>query len=312
MTQELPTQVQKLMQERDAMRDALKPVDTAPPADTPQDTAPAATPLPQASEDTWEARFNSLQGKYTAEVPRLHSENRQLQNRLAALEQQMAEAPKVQTPAPVGTTPTPANPDRESLAAYGEEFGQLMDLLDAQKQEIANLKQHMATLQGNVETVGQTQVRTAQERFWDALSEAVPDYALINEDPKFVEWLNQPDGLSDMTRKEIGDKAFATLDAQKAVRVFKEFKALAPTPPPPPAPKPSVTPPTVTAVPDPSVHSQQQVVMIRKADVDAFYDKMTRREFPIPWQGGWVKDDMEATIVRAELQRAAIEGRIEA
>lgn len=306
---EMPTQVQKLMKERDAMRDALKPVDTAQPADTPQDTAPAATPLTPAPEEKWEARFNALQGKYTAEVPRLHAENQQLQSELAALRQQVAE---LAAPAHV-TVPesAPVNPDREALAAYGEEFGQLVDIVDAQKREIADLKAHMATLKGNVESVGQTQIRTAQERFWDAITEEVPDFATVNEDPEFVAWLNQTDGLSDLTRKEIGDRAFATLDANKAIRVFKEFKATRKVVPAPAPPKPQSPTPQSIPTPPEQIVPKQQGTMYLKADIDAFYDRMTRREFPIPWQGSWVKDDMEARIVRAELQRAAIEGRIQ-
>lgn len=304
-TNEMPTQVQKLIQERDVMRDALKTADTAPAAGTQQDTAPVATP-PQASEEPWEARFLSLQGKYAAEVPRLHAENRQLQDELATLKQQVnamaSAAPQAQAPASV-------NPDRESLAAYDEGFGHLVDLVELQKQEIEELKKATAQLKGSVDNVGQTQIRTAQERFWDALSEAVPDYATVNDDPEFVAWLNQTDGLSDMTRKDIGDRAFATLDAPKAIRVFKEFKASRTQSPPPPK-RQNITPPSVPVPPD-TITPQQQGVVFRKQDMDAFYERMTRREFPIPWQGGWVKDDMEAGIVRAELQRAAFEGRIQ-
>lgn len=303
---ELPAQVQKLMSERDTLRGQLA-ADTAPPtSETPQDTAPDATPLPQASEEPWEARFQALQGKYTAEVPRLHAENRQLRDELAVLKRQvetLAAAP----PVSAVTAPPSANPDRETLAAYDEGFGHLVDLVELQKTEIAELKQSMAALKGNVENVGQTQIRTAQELFWDALSAEVPDYAVLNEDPDFVAWLNETDGLSDMTRKEIGDRAFATLDSRKAIRVFKEFKASRPVKTPPPPKPQNITPPSVAVVPD---TNPQQGVVYRKADMDAVYEKLTRREFPIPWQGGWIKDDMEAKIVRAELQRAAFEGRI--
>ena len=311
---QLPKQVIAARAEADEMRKALFGQ-----GDTPAGAAdgqivdtgdkPAQQQAPNVQQpENWEAKFHTLQGKYNAEVPRLSETLRQQSAEIQRLTQ-LVEALQAKQPEPAQQTQQPQSTvDREALTAYDEEFGKLVDLIEAQKAEIEALKSQVGQVQGNVQQVGKAQQTTAAEIFWGKLRAAVPDFDQVNADPLFHAWLAEPDGLSGLTRKQIGDSALAEADHAKVARIINECKSQRGKQLPP-SPQ-NISPDTVTVSPDAHVAQfQAPGVVYRQGEINDFYRKM-QTGFPFEWRGQIVKDAAAGSLFRAEIQKAGIEGRI--
>lgn len=312
---QLPKQVVAARAQADEMRKALFGQ-----SDTPKDGAadgqnvdtgdkPAQQQASNVQQpENWEAKFHTLQGKYNAEVPRLSETLRQQSAEIQRLTQ-LVEALQAKQPEPAQQTQQPqSSVDREALTAYDEEFGKLVDLIEAQKAQIEALTAQLGQLQGNVQQVGQVQQATASEIFWGKLRAAVPDFDAVNADPAFHTWLAEPDGLSGYTRKQIGDHALGAGDHAKVAKIINEYKSQRGKQPPPP--KQDITPDTKPGNVDAQVAQiQAPGAVYRQSEINDFYRKM-QAGFPFAWRGEIVKNDSEASLIRVEIQKAGLEGRI--
>lgn len=130
----LPKQVERDLQELEEYERTLAPqagvsVEGTPGPDTPPtDAQPSEEPIlsnqpPEVAappqDNVWEQRYRTLEGKYQAEVPRLHTANREMQRQIDELSARTA--PKVETPAEEGLV------TEKDVTDYGE------DLLDVQR-----------------------------------------------------------------------------------------------------------------------------------------------------------------------------------
>ena len=311
---QLPKQVIAARAEADEMRKALfgqgdTPAGAADGQSVDTGAQPAQQQAPNVQQpENWEAKFHTLQGKYNAEVPRLSDTLRQQSAEIQRLTQ-LVEALQAKQPEPAQQTQQPQSTvDREALTAYDEEFGKLVDLIDAQKAEIEALKSQVGQVQGNVQQVGKAQQETAAERFWSKLYDAVPDFDAVNADPAFHKWLAEPDGLSDLTRKQIGDHALGAGDHAKVATIVNQFKSQRGQQPSPP--KQNITPDTKPGNVDAQVAQiQAPGPIIRQSEMTDFYRKI-QAGFPFEWRGQIVKDAAAASLIRVEIQKAGVEGRI--
>lgn len=311
---QLPKQVIAARAEADEMRKALfgqgdTPAGAADGQSVDTGAQPAQQQAPNVQQpENWEAKFHTLQGKYNAEVPRLSDTLRQQSAEIQRLTQ-LVEALQAKQPEPAQQTQQPQSTvDREALTAYDEEFGKLVDLIDAQKAEIEALKSQVGQVQGNVQQVGKAQQLTAAELFWNKLRAAVPDFDAINDDPAFHTWLAEPDGLSGYTRKQIGDHALGAGDHAKVATIVNQFKSQRGQQPSPP--KQNITPDTKPGNVDAQVAQiQAPGPIIRQSEMTDFYRKI-QAGFPFEWRGQIVKDAAAASLIRVEIQKAGVEGRI--
>ena len=98
----LPKQVEQQMREVEELeRQMAAPVATeeTPPTETPPADVPVAEVVPPqepvvpvapvVSEETWEHKYQTLIGKFNAEVPRLHQQNKELTNQLQGMQTQI-------------------------------------------------------------------------------------------------------------------------------------------------------------------------------------------------------------------------------
>lgn len=206
---------------------AVQVHDPEPPAD-PGSNAPAPD---DKGEDYWQQRFNVLQGKYNSEVRQMADENRDLkarnersEQRLNELEQTLREQRDNQ---PVDLK---QHFSEEELDAFGEETLNLV-YRTANRLSDDKVAQVRDELRGDVEQVRQTQQQTQDERFWDALEQAVPDYATINDDPRFHQWLAQsvdvhtPQGMQQQTRQALLESYQQQGNARGVASLFTQFKA---------------------------------------------------------------------------------------
>lgn len=194
--------------------------------------APADEHKPGADnvpEETVVQKYKTLQGMYNAEVPRLHQQNREMQQRVQQMEQLLASMTAV--------NPQAAAPAAERLVTdqdmqdYGESIDMMRKVtreeLGAVAQRIATIEATLRQMQVNVvpqvQAVAQRQQMTAEQQFWAALSDAVPNFRQINDNPDFQSWLLAADPLTGVTRQTFLDDAQRSLDAGRVVNFFRTW-----------------------------------------------------------------------------------------
>lgn len=242
MDQALPAAVQAQLDEAEAIEKAIaaeQEARNAPPADTPEPEAKpepvaekVAEPQPEArpaEDDTYRARFESLQGKYNAEVPRLYQQVKEANQALAEMRQQL-ESLKSQPAQPAPVEPTVTSEDEE---AFGADLIAVMKKVA--KQEAAEVakqnEQRVSTVDRKVDSVLQDQAVTAGEKFMTAIAQAVPDWETINTDPRWLQWLGEYSPETGAPRQAALDAASANLDSTRTIGMFNLWKSLNPATP---------------------------------------------------------------------------------
>lgn len=177
--------------------------------------------------------FKSLQGKYSAEVPRMAAEIRAYKAEKQDLERQVQELKQQLENV---TTPAPQQQDtgsiKEKVERIRDEFGDdaadlLAGLIQAQNaggQQNPTGNDELTTLRKEVDTLKHERQLTAKQQFDKDLLEAVPDWQAVNVDPAFHAWLAEHDPLSGAMRQELLDDAAKRLDARRVAAIFNAFK----------------------------------------------------------------------------------------
>jgi len=185
---------------------------------------------PKADEETWQKRYQTLQGMFNAEVPRLNAQVKELQTQLKETLEGL-ESIKKSEPQP--EAPPKRLVTEEDVEAYG---GDLLDLVKRQasevfQQERAQLQKDLAVVQaenaelrkqlgGVAEKVGETDRRA----YFLELEKEVPDYKAVNVDPAFMEWLAVVDPLSGLPRQTYLNAAYQQFDVARTAALFNAWK----------------------------------------------------------------------------------------
>lgn len=242
-----------------------------------------------------------LQGKYNAEVPKLHAHLRERDERIHALEAEAERLRAEAKTAPKEDDVDPKNPyglTSEELElgpeplSVAEKVAKAM--LKKQEQEIQRLKDELQAVSKS------TSEERTSERFWNTLETAVPDWSDINSNPDFQTWLMQVDPLSGAIRDELLKSAQRSSDGQKAANVFLAWKAARPAD----APKTTKRPSVASQVTPASAPAKPVVAPAKKTYTLAEYEeqmtRLTKGEFT----------PTRAREVRAELDQALRDGRV--
>ena len=325
MKSDLPRQLQRQQEEverldREIAEAAAPKTETPPAAETPKQDVqgtppPAETPPPAApSAEQWEQRYRTLEGKYKAEVPRLHQTIREL---TAKVDEIAARTTKPETP----PQPEPAKKSKRVTEKDVETFGSdLLDVIKRQAEEIAadalsdlqkkvgTLEQENAQLKQQVSGVSTSQAKSAQEVYFSKLSAKVPDWESVNESTGFLDWLGVVDPLSGVSRQTYLDHAFQNLDADRTAQLFQAYKQTQAPPPAPPAPKPNevqrqVAPGKSKTPPGPTVSDANSKIWTA-AEIDRFYSELRA--------GQYRSNPAEAARIESEIDTAVAAGRVRA
>ena len=255
----------------------------------------------------WEHKYKVLQGKYNAEVPRLHKEIKALKKekedllaRIQLLEQMVMQMQATQMQAPAPTPqPTPTEEvEDDDLKALKENYPEVYNAL----QKLLS-KQVATEIKPQIEQV-------AEQTFYTQLSALVPDWQTINVDPKFLAWLNQVDPVSGYTKHQLLRMAYEERDAVKVARFFQAYKqeqqqqvsaeeasTTPTTPSTPPATKAAAPPHRRTAA-NPARRTNKRVY--KQSEIEAFYrDAALGKIPPDEWRN-----------LEKELVAAVVEGRV--
>lgn len=181
----------------------------------------------EAEDPKWESRYKSLKGKYDKEVPRLASELRELKEdmfqRLQSVIEQKATA----------TTPEQKEDAKESqdemLSSFAETYGE--DFTENLRKIIAlEAKKLTGNVEEKVQSIEDTQFKTAQTNFTTYLDEQLKDTKIDwkacwqGEDPKFLEFLKEPDPSGLYTYADLAKLYNDAWDADKLAVIFKQYK----------------------------------------------------------------------------------------
>jgi hypothetical protein len=265
--------------------------------------SPEPQPQPAVPEETWQAKFFTLKGKYDAEVPRLHAQVKELNTQVQQLIAEAAAKPQ--------TAPTPDSVKSLITEQDREAFGtDLLDLIDrATETKIAGFRDQesrllaeIAELKGKLGRVDEMAGSSSKEMFLDRLSKQVPDWEAMNVDQGFLAWLAEVDPVYGIPRQIALNNAYEALDANRTATIFKQFKAtLAPqqTQQPKPSLQSQVAPTRSRTSPAPATSAANTRIFTQN-DIARFYDE---------WRRGLI-DEADAVRIEQEIAAASVEGRI--
>ena len=189
------------------------------------------------NSETYAQRWRTLQGQFNAEVPRLRGANKELQSRVAQLENLLSSISNAPTAAPAAQQSGQKFVTDDDVAEYGdsidmmrkvtrEEVGSLQGKITQLEGVIASLSQSMSgSVIPQVQRVAQQQAASSEERFWGNLAQRVPNWQQINNDQDFQSWLLDIDPLTNTSRQTHLEIAQRDLDVNRVVAFFNAFTA---------------------------------------------------------------------------------------
>jgi hypothetical protein len=165
---------------------------------------------------------------YNAEVPRLHTQNKELATRVNELERLLSS---------LSATPAQSKTATEKLITDKDvqEYGESIDVMrrvsreeaGAYQARIDQLEQLVRSMQASVlpkvEQITQRQQQSSEQTFWSDLTAYVPDWRSINENQEFQSWLLEVDPLTGLSRQTYLDDAQRNLDARRVANFFTSW-----------------------------------------------------------------------------------------
>lgn len=276
-------------------------VATAEPAPAPAPVAePAPAPAP-AEDASWQRKYEVLDGKYRAEVPRMAGQIRDLNATIETLRAEIATVKVAPAPAP---TPIEGMTREQVVESFGEDFAKAVAAEAARvvREQTDGLRSELLP---KIEGVQQQARTSAREGFIRDLARQVPDFAEIDATEGFTAFLDEIDGMSGRSRRDFFNEADKANDASRIAQFFKAFKGHS-TPAPTPAPAPA-GPTAVDYALQPDTSSRATPVppgkrMWTQADIRQFYVDVRKGRF----------NAADATRIESDIFAAQRENRLAA
>ena len=283
------------------------PADPKPANPEPKPAEPKPAPVePEVPEETWQQKYRTLKGMYDAEVPRLHSDLRDLRAEVDKL-RKATETKPVEPAKPAAPTKLVTD---EEVATFGQ------DLIEVQRKvarEVAmefqkDIEDLRAENQKLLTQLTDTGSRVSEASFEQRLHRMVPNFEAVNADPRWIAWLNEVDPILRGPRKNIAQHAFNSGDAEAVAHYVRLFEASV-------APAPSAEPNAANAEelerqiqPSRSVSSAPSPSPKGKIYTDSDIQKLFKKAVDLGAKGRI--DD--AAKLEAEIDAAYREGRVTA
>lgn len=249
---ETPEETPELTSEDDTgTDDAIAQADSTPatdqgtqseeiPSDDVVDNSKAITDM-QKQLDAAEQRWKVLQGM-------IDKKDRELDTMRDLLATVSKPAPQ-EVAAPVVDQAQPLVSD-EDIKEYGKDYADFITRVSRQasreelsaSQLLSSIDARLKNLEGSVEGVEITTANTAQNVFFSDLTSLVPDWKMLNNDPSFLQWLDQVDPFAGEAKLGLLQHAVSAGDATRAAKFFETYK-LETTPEATPEAPAEVTPP---------------------------------------------------------------------
>lgn len=206
-------------EELDTEAEVVAEVEASP---EPEEAKPADTSPTDVEDETYKQKYKTLMGKYDAEVPRLHQQVKEMTEVTKQLQEEL-KALKVE--------PTKSK-EKVSLVTDADraEFGE--ELLDVQRrvaQEVSQeyegrLEQQDAVIKNLQEELAKTGSQVGEVGFSQRLNQAVPDFPQIDNDERWVAWLNEHDPMLRGPRRVQAQQAFDAGDVEAIAHYVSMWK----------------------------------------------------------------------------------------
>lgn len=172
-------------------------------------------------------RYASLQGKYNAEVPRLHSNIKDLETRY----QQLMEENEALRSEIANTEANQSYLTEQDAEAYGEDMVDLVrrgarEEAARYASEAAMMKAQIQELQAQVQASSHKADQIREESFYSTLTKECPQWEAQNSDPGFLAWLEESDPVYGFQRNEALQRAFNSLDPYAVAQIFNQYQHL--------------------------------------------------------------------------------------
>ena len=216
------------------------------PKDPTEPVAPVAPvvldPEPIADGDVdWEHKFNVLKGKYEADAKtkvELEADNKSLvelsENQgqvLAAQAQAAIQAKNAEPAAPAVEAPQVPSIDAldvTDFTSYGDEIEALATRVNMLSDLIRSLIES-GGVKGvdpkRLDRLEQTVQVTAEEKYFQELDDAIPNWREIDNSAAFKKWLNTQDGVSLYRHGDMLRNAASNYRYLQVIAIFKKFAA---------------------------------------------------------------------------------------
>lgn len=268
----------------------------------PEANIPQVVQAPQPAVDEWKPRFDTLQGKYNAEIPRLNQQVRETQHALQTLLEENARL-KASHREPVNNLVTDA--DRE---AFGTDLVDVMGRVAKEatqplRQELDRLNNEKAQLEAQLGHVNSEVQVSAADRFQTKLTQLVPNWETVNQDQRFLLWLGEQDPVFGVQRQAALDAAAGRNDAAATAAVFTTWLNTVTPPQTPTNPRQELqnqVAPSRSRVAAAPTADDGATQIWTEAQISNFYTEARRGRF----------DQAEADRIEAQINRAVSEGRV--
>ncbi len=206
---------------------------TETPTEQPKESPTASDELnhPTADDAKFEQRYKILQGKYNAEIPVLNARIKDLEGKLAQtspdspvvlhLQNQVAQLQAQLNAAQAAAPPTsnPTSNGNATLDKLRDDYGN--DLIDGIMTMVrGEVGQVVKPLQTQVENVSSM---SKQDQLAKELQPHGLDFNQLNNDPLFIDWLQEIDYASGVNRSQLMNEAYRKGDLKRAAWFFTEY-----------------------------------------------------------------------------------------
>jgi uncharacterized coiled-coil protein SlyX len=199
------------------------------PVEQPAEVAhqPDETPAQTESEDIYRRRYEALQGKFNAEVPRL---TRQVQESERLIAQMQADLQALREK--VKSEPEqPQQSSQKDVEEFGADLVAMVNRLAAEaatnaaRRLEAKFREELAKVGSHVGTVTQQVEESKTNEFWGAVLHFVPDWDAVNSNPAWVAWLDTRAPGSLHTYRALAEEAIAQFNPEPVVELAKLWKS---------------------------------------------------------------------------------------
>lgn len=185
-----------------------------------------ATPANDSVEEVSESfkqKYATLRGKYDAEVPRLHQQVKELTDQMNAIRREAEAAKKAEAEKPKEKVSYVTDADREE---YGD------DLIDFQRrvakeasQEYEDrFEQQARVIEQLQQQISNTGSQVGEVGFTQKLNALVPGFDQLDNDERWVAWLNEYDPMTRGPRRDQAQAAFNAGDAEAVAHYVSLFR----------------------------------------------------------------------------------------
>lgn len=164
--------------------------------------------------DPWEQKYKILQGKYSAEVPRLAQEKRQMAEQLKQVTSRLEELERAANHKPLVSD--------QDVQEYGE--GLIEVIRKAAREEISAKDSEIEALKRKLSMVEDVTIQKTTDDFWKDLKRQVPDWEQINTQEAWLDWLGGMDDFAGRVRQDMLDEAQSARNADRVAKFFNAYK----------------------------------------------------------------------------------------